>query len=181
MRRTGDPNYYHKVVDCQWACPAHTNVPDYIRLNGKPVAMCRLKPVAPDHRGEIAHLLPKAPAKKNGERVACIGSGPASLGVANDLASLGYEVVIFEKFDKPGGLMRPCLTIAPDGEEEGLRGRLSAPLPQTGRLMMKDEDLCVHCGVRAERCPTEAWDMQKFELLIPYAGRPVCTNSLVPA
>src|SRR5207245_8324524 len=87
-----------------------------------------------------------------------------------------------------------CRTIAPDGEEEDLRQRLSAPainitqalfasapLPQTGRLMMKDEDLCVHCGLCAERCPTAAWDMQKFELLIPYAAKPVCTNSYVPA
>ena len=47
---------------------------------------------------------------------------------------------------------------------------VSAPLPQTGRVMVKDEDLCVHCGLCAERCPTAAWDMQKFELLIPYAG-----------
>ncbi len=38
--------------------------------------------------------------------------------------------------------------------------------------MVKDEDLCVHCGLCAERCPTFAWDMQKFELLIPYAGQP---------
>ena len=38
--------------------------------------------------------------------------------------------------------------------------------------MVKDEDLCVHCGLCAERCPTAAWDMQKFELLIPYAGKP---------
>ena len=36
--------------------------------------------------------------------------------------------------------------------------------------MLKDEDLCVHCGLCAERCPTAAWDMQKFELQIPYAG-----------
>ena len=68
--------------------------------------------------------------------------------------------------------------------EEALRHHLSAPavnldqalyaskpLPQTGRLMMKDEDLCVHCGLCAERCPTAAWDMQKFELLIGYAGQ----------
>jgi formate dehydrogenase beta subunit len=143
---TVDPNYYHKVVDCQWACPAHTNVPEYIRLiaqgrytdaymlnresnifpailgrtcdrpcepacrrervDGKPVAICRLKRVAADHRGEIKHLLPKIPEKKNGKRIACIGAGPASLAVANDLLPLGYEIVMFEKFDKPGGLMR---------------------------------------------------------------------------
>ena len=141
-----NPNYFHKVVDCQLACPAHTNVPEYIRLiaqgrytdaymlnresnvfpailgrtcdrpcepacrrervDGKPVAICRLKRVAADHRGEIAHLLPKIPQKKNGKRIACIGAGPASLGVANDLLPLGYEIVMFEKLDKPGGLMR---------------------------------------------------------------------------
>jgi len=83
-----------------------------------------------------------------------------------------------------------CLTIASDGEEEQLRQRLSAPadnpdqalfasapLPQTKRLMLKDEDLCVHCGLCAERCPTSAWDMQKFELEIPYAGRSVLATT----
>jgi NAD-dependent dihydropyrimidine dehydrogenase PreA subunit len=86
------------------------------------------------------------------------------------------------------------LTIARDGEEDELRKRLSAPainltqalyasapLPQTGRLMVKDEDVCVHCGLCAERCPTAAWDMQKFELYIQYAGSPECTTSYVPA
>jgi formate dehydrogenase (NADP+) beta subunit len=141
-----DPSYFHKVVDCQWACPAHTNVPEYIRLiaqgrytdaymvnresnvfpailgrtcdrpcepacrreriDGTPVAICRLKRVAADHKGEIAHLLPKVPALKNGKRIACIGCGPASLTVANDLMPFGYEVTIFEKHEKPGGLMR---------------------------------------------------------------------------
>ena len=141
-----NPNYFHKVVDCQWACPAHTNVPEYIRLiaqgrytdaymlnresnvfpailgrtcdrpcepacrrervDGKPVAICRLKRVAADHRGEIAHLLPKIPQKKNGKRIACIGAGPASLALANDLLPLGYEIVMFEKLARPGGLMR---------------------------------------------------------------------------
>jgi ferredoxin len=38
--------------------------------------------------------------------------------------------------------------------------------------MVKDEDICVHCGLCAERCPTAAWDMRRFELLLPYAGRP---------
>jgi NADPH-dependent glutamate synthase beta subunit-like oxidoreductase len=143
---TEDPSYYHKVVDCQWACPAHTNVPEYIRLiaqgrftdaymlnresnvfpailgrtcdrpcepacrrtrvEGKPVAICRLKRVAADNRGEIGHLLPHIPTRKNGRRIACIGAGPASLTVANDLMPLGYQVTIYEKYDKPGGLMR---------------------------------------------------------------------------
>ena len=142
----GNPEYYHRVVDCQWACPAHTNVPEYIRLiaqgrfteaymvnresnvfpgilgrtcdrpcepacrrgrvDGKPVAICRLKRVAADHRGEVRHLLPTAPTTKNGKKVALIGAGPASLTVANDLMPLGYEVTIFEKLPRPGGLMR---------------------------------------------------------------------------
>ncbi len=76
------------------------------RLDGKPVAICRLKRVAADHRGDISGRLPKIPTKKNGKRIACIGAGPASLTVANDLMPLGYEVVIYEKNDQPGGLMR---------------------------------------------------------------------------
>ena len=47
---------------------------------------------------------------------------------------------------------------------------VSEDLPQTGRVMVKDEDLCVHCGLCAERCPTGAWDMQKSRLLVPYAA-----------
>src|SRR3954447_16477683 len=141
-----DPKYFHKVVDCQWACPAHTNVPEYIRLiaqgrytdaylvnresnvfpgilgrtcdrpcepacrrtrvDGQPVAICRLKRVAADLRDDVADRLPRAPAQKNGKRIACIGAGPASLTVANDLAPLGYQVTIFEKLALPGGLMR---------------------------------------------------------------------------
>ena len=75
-----------------------------------------------------------------------------------------------------------CLTIAPNGPEADLRLRLKAPaanpqqalyvsagLPQTGRVMVKDEDVCVHCGLCAERCPTAAWDMQKSTIKIPYA------------
>ena len=48
---------------------------------------------------------------------------------------------------------------------------VSDGLPQTKRLMVKDEDMCVHCGLCAERCPTAAWDMQKFDLVLPSAGR----------
>jgi len=46
----------------------------------------------------------------------------------------------------------------------------SSALPQTKRIMVKDEDVCLHCGLCAERCPTAAWDMRQFELLIPYAA-----------
>jgi NADPH-dependent glutamate synthase beta subunit-like oxidoreductase len=76
-----------------------------------------------------------------------------------------------------------CLTITPNAEEKELRKQLtvpalnesqalfaSGPLPQTRRIMVKDEDLCVHCGLCAERCPTGAWDMQKLELTIPKAS-----------
>ena len=141
-----DPNYYHRVVDCQWACPAHTNVPGYIRLiaqgqfdeayllnresnvfpgilgrtcdrpcepacrrervDGNPVAICRLKRVAADLKGDVSDRLPAIPAEKNGKRVACIGAGPSSLTVANDLLPLGYGVTMFEQFERPGGLMR---------------------------------------------------------------------------
>jgi len=142
----GTPDYYHRVVDCQWACPAHTNVPEYIRLiaqnrfteayllnresnvfpgilgrtcdrpcepacrrtrvDGKPVAICRLKRVAADHRDEVKHLLPTAPLEKNGKKIALIGAGPASLTVANDLMPLGYQCTILERQPRPGGLMR---------------------------------------------------------------------------
>jgi len=54
----------------------------------------------------VTHLLPRAPERKNGKRVALIGAGPASLTVANDLMPLGYEVTIFEKLAEAGGLMR---------------------------------------------------------------------------
>jgi formate dehydrogenase beta subunit len=141
-----DPSYYHRVVDCQWACPAHTNVPEYIRMiaqgryddaymlnresnvfpsilgrtcdrpcepacrrervDGSPVAICRLKRVAADLRGDISDRMPKIPEEKNGHRIACIGAGPASLTVANDLLPLGYEVTIFEQYETAGGLMR---------------------------------------------------------------------------
>ncbi|MCY3606268.1 MAG: FAD-dependent oxidoreductase [Gammaproteobacteria bacterium] len=141
-----NPDFFHRVVDCQWGCPAHTDIPEYIRLiaqgryadaymlnrksnvfpailgrvcdrpcepvcrrgrvEEKPVAICRLKRVAADLRGNIDHRLPTAPNEKNGKRVALIGAGCASLTVANDLAPLGYELVMYESLDKPGGLMR---------------------------------------------------------------------------
>jgi NADPH-dependent glutamate synthase beta subunit-like oxidoreductase len=140
------PDYFHKVVDCQWACPAHTPVPEYIRriaagqyaqayminwksnvfpgilgrtcdrpcepacrrgrVEEKPVAICRLKRVAADYKGDIAEFLPQRARQGNGKRIACIGAGPASLTVARDLAPLGYEVVIFDQDANAGGMMR---------------------------------------------------------------------------
>jgi len=76
-----------------------------------------------------------------------------------------------------------CLTMTPNGSEEQLRSRLkapsrnltqplfvSSPLQHTARVMVKDEDLCVHCGLCAERCPTAAWDMQKSTIKNPHAS-----------
>src|SRR5439155_17279357 len=146
------PDYFHKVVDCQWACPAHTPVPEYIRLiaqgrysdaymvnwvsnvfpgilgrtcdlpcepacrggrveeanaeKPEPVAICRLKRVAADFKGDIRAQLPRPAAQRNGKRVACIGAGPASLTVARDLAPLGYAVTVFDVDAKGGGFMR---------------------------------------------------------------------------
>ena len=140
------PDYFHKVVDCQWACPAHTPVPEYIRLiaagrytdaymvnwasnvfpgilgrtcdrpcepacrrgrvEKEPVAICRLKRVAADNKGEIKGLLPAIPGQKNGKRVALIGAGPASLTVARDLMPLGYHCVLYDGDRRAGGMIR---------------------------------------------------------------------------
>ena len=177
MRATqvSDPDYFHKVVDCQWACPAHTPVPEYIRLiaqgryddaymvnwvsnvfpgvlgrtcdrpcepacrrgrveegnalgtgppqgghapsegqgvapggqvKPEPVAICRLKRVAADFKGDdVRARMPRA-THKNGKRVACVGAGPASLTVARDLASQGYAVTVFDGEKKAGGFIR---------------------------------------------------------------------------
>ncbi|WP_411288853.1 FAD-dependent oxidoreductase [Phenylobacterium sp.] len=80
-----------------------------------------------------------------------------------------------------------CITFTANGDEDELRGRLMAPadnvdqdlyvsgsLP-TNRVMVKDEDVCLHCGLCAERCPTGAWDMQKFYLEMTQAG-PGCQS-----
>ena len=155
-----DPQYFHKVVDCQYACPTHTPVPEYIRLiaqgryaaaymlnwesnvfpgilgrvcdrpcepacrrgrvqvgdeanakdpsrkDAEPVAICRLKRVAADLKGDIDVFMPEIPVEKNGNRIALLGAGPASLTVARDLLPLGYSVTLFEKDPKGGGLMR---------------------------------------------------------------------------
>jgi ferredoxin len=87
-----------------------------------------------------------------------------------------------------------CLSIVPDEDDPtALLASLVAPavnpsqplyvssaLPQTARVMVKDEDVCVHCGLCAERCPTAAWDMRTFELLLPYAGRPADDRRVLP-
>ncbi len=157
-----NPDYFHKVVDCQWACPAHTPVPEYIRkisagqygdayminwvsnvfpgilgrtcdrpcepacrrgrveennlpnepaaasghqVKPEPVAICRLKRVAADYKEDVKPRMPKAPSKKNGRRIACIGAGPSSLTVARDLAPLGYDVTVYDRDQRAGGMI----------------------------------------------------------------------------
>ena len=141
-----NPEYFHKVVDCQYACPAHTPVPEYIRLiaaekyteayminwesnvfpgvlgrtcdrpcepscrrgrvDEEPVAICRLKRVAADNKGDVSSFMPQAPFVQNGKKIALIGGGPASLTVARDLAPLGYEVHLYCEQKLGGGMMR---------------------------------------------------------------------------
>ncbi len=184
---TANPQYFHKVVDCQFACPTHTPVPEYIRLiaqgryaaayllnwesnvfpgilgrvcdrpcepacrrgrvqignettakdptlrNAEPVAICRLKRVAADNKGEIDAFLPAVPATKNGKRIALVGAGPASLTVARDLLPLGYHVTLFEKDPRGGGLMRTNIP--------------SFRLPES--VLDEDVDRIVEMGVEA--------------------------------
>lgn len=183
---TKRPDYFHRVVDCQWACPAHTDVPQYIRLiaqgrftdaymvnresnvfpgilgrvcdrpcepacrrgrvEEKPVAICRLKRVAADHRDDVSDRLPQPPAQNNGKRVALIGAGCASLTVANDLAPLGYDIDLFEAHAKPGGLMRtniPQFRLPPEVLDEeigfildmGVNVFFSHPIQSLGDLL----------------------------------------------
>jgi formate dehydrogenase (NADP+) beta subunit len=199
---TGNPDYFHRVVDCQWACPAHTDVPEYIRLiaqgdftgaymvnresnvfpgvlgrvcdrpcepacrrgrvEAEPVAICRLKRIAADHRDDVSDRLPRAPKQKNGKRVVCIGAGPASLTVANDLMPLGYEVTIFEKWGTPGGLMRtniPAFRLPERVLAEeigyivdmGVDLRLSSPVTSMQRLLETGEYDAVFVGSGAPK------------------------------
>ena len=76
------------------------------RVEDKPVAICRLKRVAADNREDVSALLPKAPEKKNGKKIALIGGGPASLTVARDLSLLGYELDLFDDQPRAGGFIR---------------------------------------------------------------------------
>ncbi|HEY4030905.1 MAG TPA: FAD-dependent oxidoreductase [Caulobacteraceae bacterium] len=143
---TAGPEYFHKVVDCQWACPAHTPVPEYIRLiadaryadaymvnwrsnvfpgilgrtcdrpcepacrrgrvDEEPVAICRLKRVAADNKGDVSGRMPPTPTARNGKKIALVGAGPASLTVARDLAPLGYHIVCYDADARAGGMIR---------------------------------------------------------------------------
>ncbi len=173
-----NPDYFHKVVDCQWACPAHTPVPEYIRMiaagryadaymvnwksnvfpgilgrtcdrpcepacrrgrvEEEPVAICRLKRVAADNKGDVSARMPQA-APRNGKRIACIGAGPASLATARDLAIAGYEVVIFDAAPEAGGFIRrqiPQFRLPPAviGEEIGYITALGVEIRQNAYI-----------------------------------------------
>jgi formate dehydrogenase (NADP+) beta subunit len=192
------PGYFHKVVDCQWACPAHTPVPEYIRMiadrrytdafmvnwysnvfpgilgrtcdrpcepacrrgrvEEQPVAICRLKRVAADNKGDITPYLPAIPREKNGRRIALVGAGPASLTVARDLLPLGYHCVMFDGDTKGGGMMRsqiPRFRLperVTDEEvdlilEMGVQARFGEPVRSLKALLAEDWDaVFVGCG-----------------------------------
>jgi len=194
----GNPDYFHKVVDCQWACPAHTPVPEYIRLiadgryadafminwksnvfpgilgrtcdrpcepacrrgrvEEEPVAICRLKRVAADYKGDIRHRLPPRAERSNGNRIALVGAGPASLTVARDLAPMGYELVLFDSDPRAGGMIRSQIPKfrLPEAiiDEEvayitelGMEMRLGQRIDSLKALLAEDYDaIFVGCG-----------------------------------
>ncbi len=193
-----DPDYFHKVVDCQWACPAHTPVPEYIRLiaagryadafminwhsnvfpgilgrtcdrpcepacrrgrvEREPVAICRLKRVAADYKGDVSDRMPGPAAQKNGKKIALIGAGPASLTVARDLAPLGYHCVVYDIDPRAGGMIRSQIPKfrLPDSviDEEvgyitdlGMEMRLGKGVDSLKALLAEDYDaIFVGCG-----------------------------------
>ncbi|HTW68555.1 MAG TPA: FAD-dependent oxidoreductase [Acetobacteraceae bacterium] len=193
-----DPDYFHKVVDCQWACPAHTPVPEYIRLiaagryadafminwhsnvfpgilgrtcdrpcepacrrsrvEHEPVAICRLKRVAADYKGDIRDRLPRPAEQRNGKKIALVGAGPASLTVARDLAPLGYHCVLFDIDPRAGGMIRSQIPKfrLPDAviDEEieyitdlGMELRLGQGVQSLKALLAEDYDaVFVGCG-----------------------------------
>ena len=198
---TEAPEYFHKVVDCQWACPAHTPVPEYIRLiaqgrhadaymvnwksnvfpgilgrtcdrpcepacrrgrvDEEPVAICRLKRVAADNKGDVLDRMPVAPKQKIGKKIACIGAGPAAMTVARDLAPLGYDITVYDADAKPGGMIRsqiPRFRLPESVIDEemgfitnlGLKMRLGERVDSLAGLLQQDYD-AIFIGTGAPR------------------------------
>lgn len=141
-----DMGWVEENIPCQWACPAKTNVPGYIRTifeerygrsyelnrfsnllpgvlgricsrpcervcrhgwegNGDPVAICQLKRAASDLKPS-GHRISEEMFGSSGKKVAVVGSGPAGLGAAHDLAIFGHKVTLFEALSEPGGMLR---------------------------------------------------------------------------
>lgn len=203
-----DPDYFHKVVDCQWACPAHTPVPEYIRLiaakrytdaymvnwhsnvfpgilgrtcdrpcepacrrgriEEQPVAICRLKRVAADNKGDIQDRLPSIPKQKNGRHIALIGGGPASLTVARDMLPHGYEITLFEKDPKAGGAMRtqiPRFRLPQEVLEEELNYIL---------------DMGINCRFGSEVTSMKAVLAEGFDAVVVGTGSPLGKRLEIP-
>ena len=92
-----------------WAALAtgHVNLPaDGAEIEEQPVAICRLKRVAADYKGDVSDRMPAPAAQPNGKRIALVGAGPASLTVARDLAPLGYQCVVYDGDARAGGMIR---------------------------------------------------------------------------
>jgi formate dehydrogenase beta subunit len=140
----GDAAWFWQNVNCQVACPVHTDVPRYIALIAdgncdaayavnreanvfpdilsrvchrpcedacrrglldEPVAICNLKRFAADCQSHLADRRSSAQQRRHDQRVAVVGSGPAGLAAALDLARWGYGVTLYEALDKPGGML----------------------------------------------------------------------------
>ena len=140
------PGILGRVCDrpCEPACRR-------VRVEEEPVAICRLKRVAGDLKGDIKELLPSIPDKKNGKKIAIVGGGCASLTVANDLLPIGYEVDIFESLPVMGGLIRsniPKFRLPPeviDEEfniivEQGANLYLNHPIESMKELLKESYD-----------------------------------------
>jgi len=147
------------------------------RVEDEPVAICRLKRVAADHKEDIRHRLPPRAAASNGKRIAFIGGGPASLTVARDLAPLGYECTVFDRDPNAGGMMRTQIPNVPpadcrarrrDRVRSQPRGQFrrrrlaSKPKASLDEGMMtvfvgsgapRGRDLDVRAGRKREECP----------------------------
>jgi NADPH-dependent glutamate synthase beta subunit-like oxidoreductase len=128
------------------------------RVENEPVAICRLKRVAADYKGDVSDRMPKPAAQQNGKKIALVGAGPASLTVARDLAPLGYHCVVYDIDPRAGGMIRSQIPKfrLPDSviDEEvgyitdlGMELRLGKGVDSLKSLLAEDYDaIFVGCG-----------------------------------